>query len=117
MSAVKDVYDLVRDLVDEAKRQKNLELQEKLMDIQSLIFDIREENEQLKSRVAELEKCSILESELELLDSGLYVKKTEKESGKNIRYCASCFQMHGKLIPVALGNRILVCPNCKTAFH
>lgn len=34
MSAVKDVYDLVRDLVDEAKKQKNLELQEKLIDIQ-----------------------------------------------------------------------------------
>lgn len=64
MSAVKDVYDLVRDLVDEAKKQKNLELQKKLMDIQSLIFDIREENKQLRTRVVELEKCSILESEL-----------------------------------------------------
>ena len=55
MGSVMDIYSLVKDLIKEAKERKNLEIVEKLLDIQEFLFDIREENEALKQRISELE--------------------------------------------------------------
>lgn len=52
MGTVMDTYSLVKDLIKEAKERKNLEIVEKLLDIQEYLFDIREENEALKQRIS-----------------------------------------------------------------
>ena len=53
--------------------------------------------------------------DLELLDSGLLIKKSEKEAGKNIYYCHACYQNTGKLFTVVKGSlaRDKFCSNCK----
>ena len=53
--------------------------------------------------------------DLELLDSGLLIKKSEKEAGKNIYYCYACYQNTGKLFTVVKGSlaRDKFCSNCK----
>ena len=55
------------------------------------------------------------DDDLELLDSGLLIKKSEKEAGKNIYYCHACYQNTGKLFTVVRGSleRDKFCSNCK----
>lgn len=55
------------------------------------------------------------DDDLELLDNGLLIKKSEKEAGKNIYYCHACYQNTGKLFTVVKGSlaRDKFCSNCK----
>lgn len=55
------------------------------------------------------------DDDLELLDSGLLIKKSEKEAGKKIYYCHACYQNTGKLFTVVKGSlaRDKFCSNCK----
>ena len=55
------------------------------------------------------------DDDLELLDSGLLIKKSENEAGKIIYYCHACYQNTGKLFTVVKGSlaRDKFCSNCK----
>ena len=48
---IMDLYSLVRDLIEEAKEQKNLSLVEKLIDIKLAISELQDENEALKKKL------------------------------------------------------------------
>ncbi len=50
MGTVMDIYQLVRDLIDEAKNQKNLELVDRLIEIKLALSEIEDENRDLKKR-------------------------------------------------------------------
>ncbi len=106
MGSVMDTYSLVKDLIKEAKEQKNLEIVEKLLDIQEFLFALREENETLKKRISELEESEIIADDLELTEKGVYIRRSEKESGKNIIYCPACYNDYKKLYPIVstIGN-------------
>lgn len=113
MGTVMDIYQLMRDLIDEAKREKNLEMVDRLIEIKLALSEIQDENNDLKKRIIELEQASVIEEDLELLPQGYYVKKSEKEEGKNIRYCAACWQNTKKLMPYTLAvGRTMQCSNC-----
>lgn len=53
--------------------------------------------------------------DLELLENGLLVRKSEVEAGKNIYYCHACYQNTGKLFTVVRGSlaKDKFCSNCK----
>ena len=55
-----DIYQLVRDLIDEAKKQKNLELVDKLIEIKLSLSEIEDENRDLKKKIEELEQSNII---------------------------------------------------------
>lgn len=57
-----DIYQLVRDLIDEAKNQKNLELVDRLIEIKLALSEIEDENRDLKKRIEELEQSNISDS-------------------------------------------------------
>lgn len=99
MGTIMDVYQLVRDLIDEAKKEKNLEMVDQLIAIKLALSEMQDENNDLKRRITELEQASITEEDLELQSQGYYIKKSEKEEGKNIKYCAACWQNTKKLMP------------------
>ena len=67
----------------------------------------------------ELENTSELERDLELLPSGVYIRKSEQEAGKDIRYCAACFKNHHILYPIIHGSlpRNRFCSNCKMSVN
>ena len=62
MGTVMDIYQLVRDLIDEAKNQKNLKLVERLIEIKLALSEIEDENRDLKKRIEELEQSNISDS-------------------------------------------------------
>lgn len=102
---VKDLYSLVRDLIDEAKKQKNLEFVEKLIDIKLAVSDLQDENDSLKKKLD-------IVVQVERHDDGNYI--TLKNDELKIRYCSTCWGKDAKLIQTAkeTGN----CPVCYNSF-
>lgn len=113
MGTFMDIYQLVRDLIDEAKKQKNHEMVDQLIEIKLALSDLQDENNELKRRIVELEQSNIIEEDLDLQPQGYYIKKSDKEQGKNIRYCAACWQNNHKLMPyiTSIGTA-MQCSNC-----
>ena len=118
MGTVMDIYQLVRDLIDEAKKQKNLELVDKLIEIKLSLSEIEDENRDLKKKIEELEQSNIIEEDLELLPKGYYIRKSEKAEGKYIKYCVACWQNIKKLMPYvnSVGSSKICC-NCHNIIH
>lgn len=65
--------------------------------------------------VSDVDSQEKQDKDLELLDSGLLIKKSEMEAGKKIYYCQACYQNTGKLFAVVKGSlaRDKFCSNCK----
>lgn len=120
MSAVKDIYDIIKELKSLVKQYQNDEMAEKIVAIQEGFFDIREElentkeeNKRLKEKIARLEDISELEKDLGITARGYIIRISEKNAGKDIHYCAACWKNHKKLIPLVhtIGTAIQ-CSNC-----
>lgn len=75
---------------------------------------IKEINE-IIPQIADSDFETAIEDDLELDKRGYYIKKSEKQAGKNIRYCSACYQNTGKLFPITQGSmrRDLFCTNCR----
>lgn len=120
MSVVSEIYDVIKELRDLAKKYKDGQMSEKVVEIQEKFFDLRdemetlrEENNRLKESLKELQDNSVIEKDLELTERGCYIRKSEKEQGKNIIYCAACWQKYKKLMPYTHTiGRTLQCSNC-----
>ena len=99
MGTLKDIYDIIKELKGLVTEYQNQQMADKVVAIQECFFDLREEladlkdeNRQLKEEIIKLNDISELEKDLELDPKGFLIRKSEKESGKDIRYCAACWQ-------------------------
>lgn len=56
--------------------------------------------------------------DIEMLESGLLIRKSEIAAGKNINYCPACYTNYKKLYPVVKGSvaRDRFCSNCKMRY-
>lgn len=121
MSALKDVYDIIKELLSLAKAAENQEMaslvvqiQEKYFDIREEIEDIKDENRNLKDTIARMHNDEELEKDLELTEQGFYIRISEKERGINTMYCAACWQNLHKLMPlVSPDSYWCICSNCR----
>lgn len=95
MGEIIDIYNLIRDLIDEAHKQKNAELVDKLIDIKRIVNDLEDENKELK-------KALKLKGEVERHNDGPYI--TIKDDPLKIRYCAVCWGRDDKMIQLAPNN-------------
>lgn len=120
MSAFKDFYDILKDLVQLAKVAKNQEVLTASMNLQAKFFELREENEnlnqelkQLKEKIDQLEKSTLLEDQIEYSTRGFFVIKSEEPK---IPYCSMCWKRDHKQIPLSQRNGWFeyTCGNCKT---
>lgn len=118
-------YDAFKDALDIARKADNIDLYRKLLDLskdaldlQNEVYKLSEENRVLKAALEEKNVADIIESDLELLPQGYYIRLSDKDAGKNIRYCAACWQNLRKLMPYArtIGNASQ-CSNCHNVIH
>lgn len=72
MSAIKEVYDLVKELMAIASKAKNQEVVNLAMNLQAAIFDLREQQENdkqeikaLQERIDSLLQANVLEEKVE----------------------------------------------------
>lgn len=126
MSALKDIYDIIKEVKNLAEQYQNQEIAEKVIQIQEKFFDIREEieevkneNRDLKETIEKINKSEEIEKDLILTDDGFYIRKSEKDKGKRTMYCAACWQNHHKLMPLK-GISVTLrpeCCNCQTVYR
>lgn len=67
----------------------------------------------------ETESAAVVsDDDIEMLESGLLVRKSEIATGKNINYCPACYTNYKKLYPVVKGSmaRDRFCANCKMRY-
>jgi predicted nuclease with TOPRIM domain len=107
MGTVTDLYQVVRDLIDEAKKQKNMELVDKLIDIKLQVSDIQDENSRLKKELEQLKN-------IERHTDGTYI--TLKDDELKVQYCSTCWGKDSKLIQLREENEVKKdfprCPIC-----
>lgn len=100
MGEIIDIYNLIRDLIDEAHKQKNAELVDKLIDIKKMVSDLEDENRELK-------KSLELNGDIERHSDGTYI--TLKDDPLKIRYCAVCWGRDRKLIQMEEADYCMEC--------
>ena len=107
MGTLRDLYEIIKELKSLVNEYQNEEMSSKVIAIQEGFFDIREElenikeeNRSLKETIKQLEDNSELEKDLELQPGGYYIKKSERDESKNIKYCAACWNNYKKLMPL-----------------
>jgi hypothetical protein len=104
MSAVMDIYSLIKDLMDEAEKNKNEQLVSKLIVIEKQVNELDKENQELKKTLDIQEKRIWDDNNMSF---------TLPENSK-VHYCSVCYGHSGKLIPMwDLPNRGLVCRVCE----
>jgi hypothetical protein len=69
--------------------------------------------------ISEVAATTNAEDDLEMLESGVYIRKSDASAGKKIYYCPACYQNHKKLFPIVQGSmaRDRFCSNCKMHFR
>ena len=105
MSAFKDFYDVLKDLIGLAKKAQNQEVVSMALDLQEKFFELREENDELNSKIKELteklndlEKANVLENDIKYYEKGFLTLNSDKTK---IPYCSLCWKKEHKLMPLS----------------
>lgn len=115
MIIVDEVPSAVSTALDLAKKHQDAETVKELVNVYTMILELKKENEALKAEVEEYKKRELFQNDLCLDEKGLYYKKSELQAGKKIRYCAACYNNYGKLYPITQGSlrKDYFCTNCR----
>ena len=109
MSAVMDIYSLIKDLTDEAEKNKNEQLISKLIFIEKQVNELDKENQELKKALDIQEKRIWDDGNMSFTLPG----------NPKVYYCSVCYGHGGRLIPMVdvYGDGILRCKICEEIFH
>lgn len=120
MGTIKDVYEVLKDLMQVAKEFKNQEMISLAMDLQSMFFEfkeeienIKDENKTLKEEIEFLKLPIINKDDIVYTQNGFFTLKSEKNK---IPYCSACWKLNKKIVPLAKGTKAWYhysCPCCK----
>lgn len=103
-----NISNLAKEILSLARKVKNNEIVEKVIDLQEQLLDAREENDNLKQeikilydKIGLLEKASETENDLIFSQRGFCIKKDAK---KRIPYCSHCWTVKHILVPLSQIN-------------
>lgn len=105
------VVDNLKDIVSLVKKIDNIELNRRIVNLESEVFDLIRENRDLNDKVEELKTLFAISKKM-IFKSPFYYTE-----GDEIPYCPKCWETEKKAIhllveDVAAGLRY-DCPNCK----
>lgn len=107
-----DVVEGVKQLYEFGKRGLTVEAQQKYLDLQEDIINIKSENLDLKTRVQELEKKLAVKEDLHF-DGGVYWLGEENKDGP---YCQKCYDGQDRLVRLQDRGRQWRCYNCSCVY-
>ncbi|HAN10104.1 MAG TPA: hypothetical protein DCP90_05785 [Clostridiales bacterium] len=85
----------IKDAASIVQKADNIELYQKILDIQASALELQEENINLKNKVRELEKRKNIEDSLEFRENAYYKKlEDNKEDGP---FCSACWDKDKRL--------------------
>lgn len=101
------LYELAKDAVTLARQADNIELTQKILDLQSHALEMQEENRRLRERVGELEAAARTDQGLESRDNAYW-------RGEKGPFCTACWDTRSQLVRLhESGSGRLACPSCK----
>ena len=119
MIIIDEVLSAINTAMELAQKKNDKEVAEKLVGIYSSMLELKKENEELRSKLAEYEKVNSEADDLVLADQGFYYRKSEVEASHKARYCAACYNNTGNLHPITQGTmrRDYFCTNCRMHYN
>ena len=108
MSVVTDVYQLIKDLIEEAKKTKNDSMVRQLIDIKLALSDLQDENKKLKEQLEQ-------QQQIVRHSDGNYI--TLKDDELNIQYCSTCWGREKVLIQLDAEEVRSGLPRCPICFN
>ena len=120
MGTFKDLYDILKDLIKEAKALKSQEMISLSMDVQEKLFEFKEEaenlkdeNKRLKKEIKNLKQSTIDENDIVYSPYGFFTLKSEKG---RLPYCSACWKTQHKLVPLSRHAQWwnYKCSNCQS---
>lgn len=90
MSLVKEIADLCIALRDEAKKEKNLDLVEKAINIEVKVKELSDENDELRKQLDITSKIKYDDNSASFI----------LINNPNVHYCSTCYGQNNKLIPM-----------------
>lgn len=110
------LYDTIANEFSVAKKP-NIIWEQKRNSFITAVKGVATEREMNREPV-ETDTTQVTNDDVELLESGVYVRPSEKANGKNIYYCPACYTKERKLYPIVPGSlaRDKFCSNCKTHY-
>lgn len=103
-------YEAIKDGIEVAQKVDNIPLVQNLMDAQKQIFDLLEENHQLKERIQQLEKAEDISAKIERHEDAYITLADDPQ--KRI-YCSCCWDQKKALVQGQKTTEgAYLCPSC-----
>lgn len=107
-----DLKELFKDARNIATGANDVQLKSLLLDIQNEVFDLQEENKELRNKLIDFKNDKLLENGL-VYRQGVYTKDTEE-----VTFCSVCWDKYKELSRVRKmkettdGHTVFVCDVC-----
>lgn len=104
------VVETIKEVAKLVQQINNMELYQKILELQVQIRELLDENHASKRRIRELEEGQSIQESLEFRHN-MYWRRTA--SGEEGPFCSGCWDAHRKLMRLlTLKNGVLSCPGC-----
>ena len=101
IETAKDAAKLVRQIGNIDLYEKLVTLQQDAMSILDENWKLKEEVRSLKQELEKQQRLVAIDADLEYVeDGGFYIRKSDKEAGRNIPYCPLCWRVDKVLVPL-----------------
>ena len=118
------IYEAFKDAIGLAKKIENVELYQKLIDLQGQTLEIQSANVEMQQKInfLESENKHLKEMQKANAEDVVFDNKnpffTLKSEDNKIKYCSNCWRKNGEKVQFSSPNGLHnVCPVCKTIFQ
>lgn len=99
----------IKDVISFLQKSDNIEMVNKVIDVQSKIIDMQEELLSLREEINNLKNNKEIESKVKRHPNDTVITVEDDEK---IMYCSKCWDDERKLIQVSKDNDYYECPKC-----
>lgn len=103
MGAVKDIYEIAKELIAGAKALGNTELAMQAIDMYSRLVDMKKDYEELEQKLKNYENAKEIEKRIERNNSD--VAFYTDENGKKMAICTTCWDNNKKIVQVGFRDK------------
>jgi hypothetical protein len=104
------ILETVKDVAVLVQKADNIELYQKILELQVQVMSVLEENYDLKARVRELADAAAFQGTLEFRDNMYYRRVGETTDGP---YCSKCWDAERKAVRLQTSAGEMWCPVCQ----
>ena len=112
MSLIETAIDKAKDLAKLAQKMDNIEIIQRVLDVQGELLKVQEEVQALRRENEDLKNTEKIDGELDLHENA-YWRNSAPRSRRG-PFCARCWSVDRKLVPVTVrDDGFITCPNCE----